>query len=323
MCSHDGYPDGRETGGTEQEKEFDPGSIISLNYPAGDIGYNSAYHPVAAPGRNGTFNLCKQLQTAFNLTCANDAGAAAELSSLTIQCTDCHNTEATGGTSTTYPMTPVGPVTESNLRITDRTPMSQLGSQVLGPHGSARNRLLRGYYHTQNSTSGMYSGYIANRIDSVTGRVKFELCFLCHDESAFTGAYTNFGGSANAGWCCGTGSGGSGSWNGNLHEYHLGTTAVCHDCHQNVHSNVEAQNTIYGNGLGAQLPPDSHDNLSDGKVNTHLINFGPSVSGQTSTKPRWYFDGSYFRCNLACHGRSMSLCWYTHTTSGQLTYWCA
>ncbi|MCR4287012.1 MAG: hypothetical protein NUW09_03260, partial [Deltaproteobacteria bacterium] len=256
---------------SNKRKEFDPTSHHFMNYPAGDIGYNTAYHPVGAAGRNGSLNLCMQLQTAFNLTCANAAVAASELSSLTIQCTDCHNTDATGAASTAYPMSVVGPVSESNLRITDRTPMSQLGSSVLGPHGSTNNRLLRGNYSTKNSTSGGYSGagYTNNRNDPDTGRPKFELCFLCHEESRFTGANTNFGGSATADWCCGAG-GGSGSWNGNLHRYHLSTSAVCHDCHHNVHSNVEAQNTIYGNGLGAQLPTDSHDGLSDGYVDTHL-----------------------------------------------------
>ena len=62
-------------------------------------------------------------------------------------------------------------------------------------------------------------------------------------------------------------------WNGNLHQYHLEYTgAYCHECHYNVHSNIEATNTIYGDGAGGLLPPDEMDGALDGVVNTHLIN---------------------------------------------------
>jgi hypothetical protein len=70
--------------------------------------------------------------------------------------------------------------------------------------------------------------------------------------------------------------------------YHLQRTgALCHECHYNVHSNVEAQNTIYGDGTGCVvdplnpvtcpvgLPPDNEDGIADQVSDTHLINFAP------------------------------------------------
>jgi hypothetical protein len=71
--------------------------------------------------------------------------------------------------------------------------------------------------------------------------------------------------------------------------YHLVRTgALCHECHYNVHSNVQAQNTIFGDGTGcvvdgtppcpagsAGLPPDAEDGVPDGVSDTHLINFAP------------------------------------------------
>jgi hypothetical protein len=308
---------------SNKRKEFDPTSHQYANYPQGDLGYNTAYHPVASPGRNGTMALCYQLQNAFTpaLDCSSDANASATLQNLTINCTDCHNSEQTAP-ALTNPVTVMGPVTESSLRWTDRTSLYAPSTSPVGPHGSARNRLLRGNYLTTNSTSGAIAAnwYANNRLDT-NGRPKFELCFFCHDESRilYTGGGatygTNFGGNTIA-WNFDT-------WSANLHQYHLNAQAVCHDCHHNVHSNVEAQNTIYGNGFGGQLPPDSHDSINDGRVDTHLMNFGPQASGQTAAKPRWYWDGTYFRCNLYCHGFTMSLCYYTHGSGGTLTGWCA
>jgi hypothetical protein len=68
--------------------------------------------------------------------------------------------------------------------------------------------------------------------------------------------------------------------------YHLQRTgALCHECHYNVHSNAEAQHTIFGDGTGciggtpncpAGLPPDAEDGITDGVSDTHLINFAPA-----------------------------------------------
>ncbi len=298
---------------SNKRKEFDPSSHQYANYPAGDIGYNTSYHPVVAPGRNGTYALFYQLQNTFGLASPSD------LQNLTINCTDCHNNEMTS--------TMQGPATYSNLRSTDKAPSivsgnNDFGTAPIGPHGSARNRLLRGNYLTQNSYSGSFwrDWYQNNRLDT-NGRPKFELCFICHEESRLLYAGggstygTNFGSNLSPGDFR--------EWDANLHLYHLNSQVVCHDCHHNVHSNVEAQNTIYGNGLGGQLPPDNHDDIIDGKVDTHLINFGPQASGQTAVKPRWYWDGNFFRCNLVCHNYTMSLCYYTHGLGGSTYLWCA
>jgi hypothetical protein len=313
---------------SSKRREFDPEYHQYANYPATDLGYNTSYHPVASPGRNGTQALCYQLMTAFNISdCSTATAARNVLSNLTIQCTDCHNSEQTGATTWTPIVERVGPVTESNLRTTDRG-SKYTGNKPVGPHGSSRRRLLRGHYVTTNTNSGDYNSrpYWSYRTDSDVNRPKFELCFLCHQENCLISGCSNCSTTpcgSTSGTNFGNG-GGANDWGGNLHLYHLSTGAVCHDCHHNVHSNVEAQNTIFGNGFGAQLPPDSHDNITDGKIDTHLINFGPQASGSTATKPRWYYDeNGYFRCSLRCHGYTMSLCYYTHGAAGTSNSWCA
>jgi hypothetical protein len=74
-------------------------------------------------------------------------------------------------------------------------------------------------------------------------------------------------------------------------------------CHYNIHSNIQAKNTIYGDGTGATgcngcLPPDG---------DTHLLNFAPNVAAQGSAKPRWYYNSTLNRmaCDLRCHGINM------------------
>src|SRR3989338_5298306 len=272
---------------SDKRKEFDPRSNQFADYPAsGNLGANTAYHPVAAPGRNATDPLYRQLQAAFDLTSAND------LKTLTIQCPDCHNNNVLGTASTGLR----GPVTYSNRRITDKTPAVVNSSNTfsnanqrqddnrIGPHGSTNERILRAPYNT----NVYYTG-------------------------------TNFGGTGN-GW-----------WTANLHAEHLsastylgseGGQAVCHECHHNVHSNVEAQNTIYGDGLGGMLPPDSEDGILDGVSSTHLLNFGPQAEGATGLKPRWYYDGEYYRCDMYCHGANMNYCWYKHGQAGSISQWC-
>ncbi|MBI5749043.1 MAG: hypothetical protein HZA00_07940 [Nitrospinae bacterium] len=319
---------------SDKRKEFDPRSNQFADYPAsGNLGANTAYHPVAAPGRNATDPLYRQLQAAFDLTSAND------LKSLTIQCPDCHNNNVLGTASTGLR----GPVTYSNRRLTDKTPAvvntpntfsntdNRQDDKRIGPHGSTNRRILRAPYNTNvNYTRTSRGAY--NTIKTAS----FSLCFLCHKENVllainagFQG--TNFGGTGN-GW-----------WTANLHAEHLssetgteifssdtvtgysgseGGQAVCHECHHNVHSNVEAQNTIYGDGLGGMLPPDSEDGILDGVSSTHLLNFAPSVQGATALKPRWYYDGEYYRCDMYCHGANMNYCWYKHGQAGSISQWC-
>jgi len=212
---------------------------------------------VAAPGRNISTALFNQLKAAFNLSTKDD------LNSLTIQCTDCHNSEATGAVN--------GPVTVSNLRTTDR-PSNYNGTAPLGPHGSTASAsgnqgetvvMLRANYR-RDVGKGSFSSY---------DPANFALCFLCHEEQAFTSkdnSLTRFV----------------------LHEKHVkGEKASCATCHWNTHSNVDATNTEYV-GLD-QLGPA-----------TNLINFAPIVQANHGQKPRWgyYSNIDKMGCDLVCHG---------------------
>ena len=103
----------------------------------------------------------------------------------------------------------------------------------------------------------------------------FALCFLCHDYQRLLGitvSRSNF-----------FQSGSVGAGKGNLHYLHLvdKTNAACHECHNNVHSNVQAANTDYKSSLG---------------TDTHLVNFAPNVRpfpgndpyyGDRPTQPRY------------------------------------
>jgi len=235
-------------------------------------------------------------------------------------------------------------------------------SQPIGPHGSTQRRLLRARYDTDilnpsrcfeqgNPTAagcpkgdGYSAGAPSHSIAGGGGGIdpnhfkKFLLCFQCHDRRAFDpSAGSSIDGSAtldqDRSWTRFFGlkttvSGVDSWWNGNLHMYHLRWSgAMCHECHYNVHSNVEALNTIYGDGHGGLLPPDGVDdgsNNADGVVGTHLINFGPLVEGTTNTKPNWWYDGSAFRCYLRCHNEVMDSCAYQATSTGTPNArWCA
>ena len=84
-----------------------------------------------------------------------------------------------------------------------------------------------------------------------------------------------------------------------------------------MHSNIEATNTVYGNGSGGNLPPDASDGIIDGISSTHLLNFAPGiVTGTVGEKPMWFYDSTSFpgfgikNCYLGCHGIDMSSCVY-------------
>ena len=327
-------------GFSNKRKEFDPNSPdIAAGHTMQPV--NAAYHPVAAPGRNRSPELDKQLQL---------SGSGLTVDS-TIQCTDCHNSDQTAVVA--------GPVTESNLRATD-TPSNFLPLKgtfpdypAIGPHGSTKLRLLRNNYNTDilnpqrcyenapqlgGHPAGPDPSCLASDGANASHWNNFLLCFQCHDRRAFDpnwpGAsrtdtsWTRFFGSPT--YPNGVpGQGGANWWNGNLHMYHLEWTgAYCHECHYNVHSNVEATNTIYGDGNGGLLPPDDVDGALDGVVNTHLINFGPQAEGTVAAKPVWKFEGDRFRCALRCHGEVMDFCSYqspgsaTTSSAGNVT-WCS
>ncbi len=324
-CHGDGYSDffesskiyptnttSRPPGLSNKRLEFDPNGYDPARGP--NQTFNSAYHPVAAPGRNTSLALCVQLKNGGfpNLTCGNPSPS---LANLTINCTDCHNNEQTGGGAGT----PKGPVTESNLRSTDETSV-YTGSAPVGPHGSRiptpasvtgdfdgatdnnDRSILRDYYFTGNIPTNDKPFFSpANQSDFED---RFKLCFNCHDSNTFYGNNndTNFY------------RGGMGP--NNLHAYHLRgvgggmmwarTYEACMTCHYNVHSNVQATNTDYVGG--GSLPPDG---------DTHLVNFAPGVvTGRSYSKPAWYYSGGAMYCNLYCHGVSMA---YSYSCSHSIT----
>ena len=120
----------------------------------------------------------------------------------------------------------------------------------------------------------------------------------------------------------------AGSWTGNLHKFHLKAgSAYCHECHNNVHSNVEATNTIYGNGAGGELPDDAEDGIVDGVVSTHLINFAPRlVTGSFGDKPKWFLDTASFPGPVmsvlsSCHDIDMNSCFYAAPVNSGSQCW--
>ncbi len=353
-------------GYSNKRKEFDPESP-NLGQDLTQQLRNPAFHPVAAAGRNGTRQLCKQLAVAFNIYESNinpvgtngscDTDPAGALQNITIQCTDCHNNNVSGIGNIIGPVTGL-PNGTSYRRTTDLpSKISELASnnpeKPQGPHGSTYPRILRSRYNTDiRDPARPLSGDVANTD-------YFNLCFQCHDRRAFS-SYATGSDAGDSSWTNFFGNPGAvqNNWDINLHIYHLTLgAAYCHECHNNVHSNIEATNTLYGDGTGriypncgagspanplgnpltdppGCLPTDDEDGIADGVVGTHLINFAPGVvEAATASKPRWYFDvvgsGSatytLFRCDLRCHGTTMTTCHYKPTpslgVSGSL--WCA
>lgn len=347
-------------GYSNKRKEFDPNTADNAIDHTQQL-KNPAFHPVAAPGRNGTRQLCKQLAVAFNIyessinpggtrgSCDSDPAGA--LRNITIQCTDCHNNNASGIGNVLGPITGL-PDGSSYMRITDLpSKISDLTandpSKPQGPHGSAYNRILRNNFNTdlrsRTVTNFRYDGK-----NNSFAMNNFPLCFQCHDRRAFD-SYASGANPQDASWTgfFGNPGGITSTWDNNLHMYHLRLSgAFCHECHNNVHSNIEAVNTIYGDGTGRAypkcgynspdpegdtnplsnpsgcLPPDEEDGIVDGVVDTHLINFAPEmVISSTADKPRWYYDMQVyggttyqlFRCDLKCHGVNMSTCHYRST----------
>ncbi len=305
-------PDGR----SNKRLEFDPNGTDATYGPSQS--YNSAYHPVASPGKNTSLALCMQLQAAFGLNCSSAATAKTSLQNLTIVCTDCHNNNAAGGVS--------GPITESNLRTTDVS-SNYTGTSPVGPHGSqiatpslnfysgvsdnGDRSILRDYYFTGTLPTTSRSFNAPSSTTEFQNR--FKLCFNCHDWNTFYGNNdnTNF---FNGGGMGGMGGGGMGP--NNLHSFHLNgvgggmmwaqTYEACMVCHYNVHSNVQATNTNYTGG-GTMAP--------DG--DSHLINFAPNVvTANGYSKPAWYYSGGNMNCNLYCHGVSMI---YTYSCTHSIT----
>ncbi len=315
------YPDdttSRPDGRSNKRLEFDPNSSDGAYGPPQS--FNSAYHPVSSPGRNTSLALCLQLENAFNngpqgtvLDCSSAAAAKSSLQNLTINCTDCHNSDTVSGVA--------GPTTKSHLRLTDVA--SAVNTPTTGPHGSqiltpslnfnsgvsdnGDRSILRDYYFTGTLPTDRRP---FNSPSSTTEfQNRFKLCFNCHDWNTFYGNNdnTNF-------YAGGGGMGGGGM--GNLHSLHLRGTGgmmwgptyeACMICHYNIHSNVQATNTQYSGGSGT-LPPDG---------DTHLINFAPGVvTGYNFPKPTFRYSSGQMSCNLRCHGQVMT---YSYSCSHSLS----
>ncbi len=228
---------------------------------------NDSFHPVPGPGRNQSTFLNNVLDVPDGQLKGNDWQGNRLNRSSTLLCTDCHNNDQTSDTNGSARSSPSGPK---------------------GPHGSTNSRMLRANYSTQvGSSSGPpFGGY---------SPTNFALCFLCHDEQRLLGLSVNRSNFYQQG--------GVGAGRGNLHWVHLvdRTNAGCHECHYNVHSNVQAASTDYRNVLG---------------TDTHLVNFAPTVQPFPGNDP-WFGDRPtlprYGRtptapsrpyCFLSCHGKA-------------------
>src|SRR5581483_277492 len=226
-----------------------------------------------------------------------------------------------------------------------------------GPHGSIYKRILRANYDTKIGTfdKALIGDVLCDTTNATcTGNARatynpqnFALCFNCHAEAAFITPSWNDSGAgpencskgANGAFVppkarltnfyrCGTNNvDGNNNPGGNLHTLHLigRTNARCHECHNNVHSNVEAGNTIY---VGLNDPQFTRDNPGHNQ-DTHLLNFQPNIKGNDNAarggnsgranQPMWG-EGSAVNpadynaptdgtsphkgpgCNLRCHG---------------------
>jgi Doubled CXXCH motif (Paired_CXXCH_1) len=227
---------------------------------------NDSYHPVPGPGRNQSPFLDNVLDAPDGQLRGNDWQGNRLNRFSTVLCTDCHNNDQTADTSGSARNSPSGPK---------------------GPHGSTNQRLLRANYA---AVTGSVAGAPFGSFDPNN----FALCFLCHDYQrllGITASRSNF-----------FQSGSVGAGKGNLHYLHLvdKTNAACHECHNNVHSNVQAANTDYRSSLG---------------TDTHLVNFAPNVKpfpgndpyyGDRPTLPRYGRTPtvpSRPYCFLSCHGK--------------------
>jgi hypothetical protein len=226
---------------------------------------NDSYHPVPGPGRNQSSFLNNVLDAPDGQLKGNDWQGNRLNRFSTVLCTDCHNNDATADVSGSARGSPSGPK---------------------GPHGSVNIRLLRANYApvTGSDAGPPFGGF---------SPTNFALCFLCHDQGRLLGSTvsrSNF-----------FQQGGVGAGRGNLHQMHLveRTNAACHECHYNIHSNVQAANTDYRNTLG---------------TDTHLVNFAPSVRpfpgsdpyyGDAPAKPRYgRTPDNRPYCFLSCHGKA-------------------
>ena len=106
-------PASNNTHGSSKKKEFNPNTTFPLG-GTGSLNYNAAFHPVAATGKNQTGVFDPANSTRYGLLTASGLSR-----NNTINCTDCHNTNALGAgtfSGTTATPTFAGAITESSLR---------------------------------------------------------------------------------------------------------------------------------------------------------------------------------------------------------------
>src|SRR4030067_539831 len=167
-----------------------------------------SYQPVATTGRNQTGVFDPANSTRYGLLTASGLSR-----NNTINCTDCHNTNALGAgtfSGTTATPTFAGAITESSLRSyseSGRT-LSDLNrgpafynnlsaTEAKGPHGSTNNRILRANYNTTLAWPGSITSAntAGNPPFNTFDANNFALCFNCHNIDAFANATsirTNF-----------------------------------------------------------------------------------------------------------------------------------
>ncbi|RMG68941.1 MAG: hypothetical protein D6710_09505, partial [Nitrospirae bacterium] len=204
-----------------------------------------------------------------------------------IKCTDCHNNNILGESGTAG-------------RANNYT-----GSEPLGPHGSTNRWILRANYK-RDLTFPRSTTFNEN---------DFALCFSCHDKDKLLGTvWWEDGGTAQTNFW----NQGHGNYS-NLHWVHLigyGQGYICADCHYNVHSNQQANNTQYYDeytGLSSYTPPQD--------VPTGLVNFAPHVMRfyyNWTYKPVWGYNKYTKRrsCLLKCHRADGSDTYMNYTYTG-------
>ncbi|MFQ5454799.1 MAG: cytochrome c3 family protein [Nitrospirota bacterium] len=336
-------------GFSNKRLEFNPDSIPDSQGMIGKVQYNPSFHPVAVKGRNQSFALSPNNP--------NRALLGGLSSQRTIMCTDCHNTDDIGdikGPVTTSRPFSGAPNSNNRNDIIQDSDVIDNQTGAIGPHGSKNIRILRGNYNTRSNSDcrGSITSdcryrpdiTIFNNFKPIPAEDKyqqFELCFRCHDRRVFIdgtsdntnfyGRYKNRSNDEKFSYLDIAAPITVKLWTGNLHFMHIRySDAKCHDCHNNVHSNLQAPNTIYGNHNGDcvgysgdnppqpdnecyqdisdpnfGLPPNNNpqDDGTDGNGDTqhtdlHLINFNPaSVRGNQSSKPRWYWGKSKWEDN--------------------------
>ena len=243
---------------------------------------NSSFHPLDGAGTNVSLNLCKSLESAFDLDCSSKAAAKTSLENIRIKCTDCHNNNDVGDTGVRGP--------SSNYT----------GDNPTGPHGSDNQWTLRAPYNRDLTYP---------RTGFATDPGNSDLCFTCHDKARLTGAWTsNF-------------AGGDSAAKASLHTWHLtggsyGVSPIrarCADCHYNTHGNASPNNTYYLKD--PLINPGNRLRIAPGPYwVSGLINFAPHVLGTAESKPLMYLsnctplfgpDSKVTRtCILTCHNGS-------------------